>query len=129
LKSFIDDAILMPHQTLPDTYNITSAGYRKLNLYARFLKTYFESYWVVLTFFKRHSKDGLQPKDRLKKIQALGGRMHKGREIELDESLSKVTYDNAISFFTTHQIKGAEDVEQIAYYEQIIQKHLDLLIK
>jgi glycerol-3-phosphate O-acyltransferase len=129
LKFFIDDAILMPHQILPDTYNITSAGYRKLNLYARFLKTYFESYWVVLTFFKRHPKNKLEPKDRLKKIQTLGNRMHKGREIELVESLSKVNYDNAISFFATHQVKGEEDVEQIAHYEQIIQKHLDLLIK
>jgi glycerol-3-phosphate O-acyltransferase len=119
----------MPHQILPDTYNITSAGYRKLNLYARFLKTYFESYWVVLMYFKRHPKDDIEPKERLKKIQALGSRMHKNREIELDESLSKVNYDNAISFFTTHQIRGAEDAGQIAHFEQIIQRHLDFMIK
>ena len=30
LKAFIDDAILMPHRSLPDTYNITATGFRKL---------------------------------------------------------------------------------------------------
>ena len=43
IKAFINEAILMPHPTLPDTYNLTSAGYRKLKLFARFLTAYLES--------------------------------------------------------------------------------------
>ena len=42
IKAFIDEAILMPHPTLPDTYNLTSEGFRKLKFYSRFLKNYFE---------------------------------------------------------------------------------------
>ena len=30
IKAYIDEAAIVPHPTLPDTYNITSAGLRKL---------------------------------------------------------------------------------------------------
>ncbi len=54
VKALIDDGIVIPHQTLPDTYDVTPAGFRKLKLFAFFLKTYFESYWIVLNFFMRN---------------------------------------------------------------------------
>ncbi|NNF99862.1 MAG: glycerol-3-phosphate acyltransferase [Desulfobacteraceae bacterium] len=127
IKYFIDDAILMPHPTLPDTYNITSSGLRKLNLYARFLKTYFESYRVVLNFYQQHVKTGIVPKDRLKKIQALGNRMYKRGEIELKESLSKVNYDNAVTFFSSQRIRGSEDEDKIKRFSDAIKTYLDLL--
>jgi glycerol-3-phosphate O-acyltransferase len=127
IKTFINDAILVPHQTMPDTYNMTSAGLRKLKSIAKFLKTYFESYWIVLSTFKKYAANDLGGKDRLKKIQAKGSRMYKRKEIDLPESLSKINYDNAINYFTTHDIKGSEDAERIAYYEDIIQKYLKLL--
>jgi glycerol-3-phosphate O-acyltransferase len=59
IKAFIDDAILMPHQTIPDTYNVTSSGLRKLKLFSIFLKTYFESYKIVLKFFFNFLKNVL----------------------------------------------------------------------
>ena len=43
IKSFVSEAVITPHQTLPDTYNITSEGLRKLKLFSGFLKTYFET--------------------------------------------------------------------------------------
>ena len=127
LKSFIDDAILMPHAVLPDTYQITSAGLRKLKLFARFLRTYFESYWVVLHYFKQTPHGDANGKDRLKKIQSLGKSMLKRHEIELAESLSNINYDNGISFFTTHRIKGAEDLEAIDKHESIIRDFLNCI--
>ena len=123
LKAFIDDAILMPHATMPDTYQITSAGLRKLRLFAGFLKTYFESYWVVLQYFKQAERNAHNPKERMKKIQSLGKTMLKNQEIELPESTSKINFDNGISFFTTHQVKGLQDQDQIEYYEKSI-RHL-----
>ncbi|MGD9211201.1 MAG: 1-acyl-sn-glycerol-3-phosphate acyltransferase [Desulfobacteraceae bacterium] len=129
VKAFINDAILIPHQTLPDTYNITSAGFRKLNLFARFLKTYLESYWVTLSYFKNYPQFTHDAKERLKKVQALGHRMLKRKEIDLKESLSKVNYTNAITYFTGHGIKGAENIKAIAPYDETIQKYLDLLLK
>ncbi|MEJ2039519.1 MAG: 1-acyl-sn-glycerol-3-phosphate acyltransferase, partial [Desulfosarcinaceae bacterium] len=97
LKAFIDQAILMPHATMPDTYQITSAGFRKLKLFGGFLKTYFESYWVVLQHFKTAERS------------------------------SKINYNNGISFFTTHQVKGSQDLESIEFYEQTIRHFITCL--
>ncbi len=127
LKAFIDDAILMPHQTLPDTYNVTSAGFRKLKLYSRFLKTYFDSYWVVLTFFMHNPQNSMDSKERLKKVESRGNRMYKRNEIDRKEALSEVTYQNAIDFFLSRGIKGFEDTDKNAVYEEAITKYMSRL--
>jgi len=127
IKAFIDDAILMPHPTLPDTYNITSEGFRKLKLFSSFLKTYFESYWIVLHFFMKYPHDAIKPKERLKKNEAMGNRMYKNKEIERKEALSKINFQNAADFFSTHGVKGSEDKEKIEFYHKSIQKYLNLL--
>jgi len=124
IKAFIDDAILIPHQTLPDTYNVTSAGLRKLKLYSIFLKTYFESYWIVLNFLQNNSQNSIKAKNRLKKIETNANRMYKGHEIDHPEALSKVSYQNAAEFFTSHGIKGSENIEKIDFYKEAIRKSL-----
>lgn len=127
IKAFIDDAVFIPHQTMPDTYQITSAGFRKLKLFAGFLKTYFESYLVVLLYFKQTTRKEAKGKDRMKKIQSLGKTMLKRQEIELTESLSKINFDNGINFFTTHKIKGSEDGEEIKAYEKVIRQFINIV--
>lgn len=127
LKAFIDDGVLMPHRTLPETYQLTSAGLRKLKGYGRLLKSFFESYWVVLLWFSRHPASDISSRDRLKKMQAAGSRMLKNHEIDLIESLSRASYANAVNFFTTNGIKGAGDSQKIAAYQQLIQRHLALV--
>jgi glycerol-3-phosphate O-acyltransferase len=128
VKIFIDEAIIIPHPTLPDSYNLTSAGYRKLKVFAAFLKTFFESYWIVLNFFIRQPPKELAPKDRLKKVQSRGNRMYKRRLIERPEALSKIYYMNALDYFSSQGIKSAEDTEKIEYYSETIQRYLNLLI-
>ena len=127
IKAFIDDAILMPHQTIPDTYNVTSAGLRKLKLYSIFLKTYFESYWIVLHFLQNNSQNSMKAKDRLKKIESSANRMLKRHEIDHPEALSKVSYQNAVDFFTSNGIKGSENVDKIEFYKEAIRKSLKTL--
>jgi glycerol-3-phosphate O-acyltransferase len=124
LKAFIDNAIVVPHKTLPDTYNITPAALRKLNLFALFLKTYCESYWIVLSYYRRNPQNSGKSKDRLKKITARGNRMYKRKEIDRREALSKVSYQNAIEFFTSKGIKGSDDTAEIDAYAEAIQKAL-----
>jgi glycerol-3-phosphate O-acyltransferase len=127
VKAFIDDAVLMPHPTLPDTYNITSAGFRKLRLFASFLRTYFESYWIALNVFMRHSRNALTTKDRTKKAAAMGNRIFKQKGIGRKESLFKVNYQNAVDFFAYQGIRGSEDTEKIEEYAAAIQRYLNLL--
>ncbi|MDJ0913946.1 MAG: 1-acyl-sn-glycerol-3-phosphate acyltransferase [Desulfobacterales bacterium] len=125
IKAFIDDAILIPHPTLPDTYNLTSAGFRKLQLFARFLRTYFESYWIVLNYYMNTTKNSSKPKDRFKKIQSLGSRMYKNKQIQRKEAISKINFMNAESYFGTHGLKSSEDIEQIQFYKKTIQKYMN----
>jgi len=127
IKAFIDDAILIPHPTLPDTYNLTAAGFRKLKLFSSFLKTYFESYWIVLNFFMQNHKNSMKKKDRMKKIENIGNRMYKQKEVERKEALSTVNYSNAIDFFTTNGVKGPDDSDRIKFYADAIQKYLNYL--
>lgn len=127
IKAFIDDAILSPHPTLPDTYNLTSAGYRKLKLFSGFLTTYFESYWVTLHFFMRYPKNFIEAKDRIKKVQSMGHRLYKKKEIERPEAISIINFKNAVDYFSAHGIRGSEDEEPIAFFMDRIGRYLDLL--
>jgi glycerol-3-phosphate O-acyltransferase len=127
VKAFIDDAILMPHPTLPDRYNITSAGFRKLKLFSRFLKSYFESYWITLNFFMENPQNSISAKERLKKIQSKGNRMFKRRDIDLKEALSKINYENGADFFISRGIKGSDNTDQIEFYAEKIKRFLSLL--
>ncbi len=127
IKAFINEAILMPHPTLPDRYNLTSAGFRKLKLFAGFLSAYFESYWVALHFFIRYPRDFVEAGDRVKKIQTMGNRMFKRKEIERPEALSLINCKNAVDFFISKGVKGSEDEEQAEFYKKKIRRYLDLL--
>ncbi len=126
IKSFIDDAIVMPHPTIPDSYQITSSGYRKLKLFAGFLKPYLQSYKVVLVFLRDNRKEKLNTKDRLTKIQSIGLQMIKSKEIDLIESVSKINYSNGLTYFANNGAKSHEDEDRISYFESFIQSRLHL---
>ncbi len=127
IKAFIDDAILMPHPTLPDTYNLTSAGYKKLKLFGAFLQTYLESYWIAVNHFRAAAGHPLEVKDRLKKIESLGARMFKTEEIERKEALSRINYKNAVDFFLSRGIGQSADAAIVEAYAARIRCHLDVL--
>ncbi len=129
IKAFIDDAILTPHRSLPDTYNLSSEGYRKLKFFAGFTHSFFESYKTTLSYFSktptgRHNKD-----KRPKKVQSLGTKMLKRGEISLKESISTLNYANAIDYFVKNGIRGSEDAEKIMYWNQIIEKYLAIITR
>jgi glycerol-3-phosphate O-acyltransferase len=124
LKLFIEDAIVIPHPTLPDTYQVTAAGFRKLKRYAIFLKTYFESYWIVLNDFKRNSHLSMPAKDRLKRITSRGTRMYRRKEIDHPEALSKINYQNGVDLFIGKGIKNADDTDAIDEMAAYIQRAL-----
>jgi len=129
LKAFINDAILMPHATLPDTYNLTSEGFKKLQGYARFLKAYFESYQVVLQYLEKNPAKNGSSKESLKKIQSFGNRMYKNQAIELKEALSKANYKNAISLFKSNDKSGHDPDKQLKFFTQTIEYYREFLTK
>jgi glycerol-3-phosphate O-acyltransferase len=102
-------------------------GFRKLKLFSRFLKPYLESYWVVLNFFMDHPQNAIVAKDRIKRIQSLGNKMYKKREIELKESLSKVNYSNAVDYFIYRGVRGSESTEAIERYREAIERYRSIM--
>ncbi len=129
LETFINDAILTPHPSLADTYNLTSAGFRKLQLFAGFLTPYFESYWVVLNFYKRYTRKSiLDIRDYSRKIQGLGSRMYKRNEILRKEALSKMNYKNAVNRFVDNGLTSPDKdkellddyVEKVQFYRRYL---------
>jgi len=129
LKAFINDAILMPHATLPDTYNLTAEGFEKLKNYARFLKTYFESYQVVLQYLEKNPAKNGGAKKSLKKIQSFGNRMYKKQEIELKEALSKANYKNALDLFKSKDKSDHGSGKKIKLFTKTIEHYLGYLSK
>jgi glycerol-3-phosphate O-acyltransferase len=98
IKAFIADAILVPHPRLPDTYNLTSAGFRKLKCFGGFLASFLESYLVVLTYFSATEHPPEDSAIRLKQIQHLGGKLFKRQEVVRQEALSKINYLNGVDY-------------------------------
>ncbi len=127
IKIFIDDAILVPHQNLPDTYNITATGYKKLKLFSSFLAPYLEAYSVVLNFFVKYPSEDIDFKDALKKIQAMGSRMLKRGEITLPESISRINLKNGLDKMRKEGIKGSEQKIEITKMIQEVQNILNLI--
>ena len=102
LKVFINNAIIVPHPTMPDVYNLTSVGYRKLTFFSNILKPFFESYLVVSTYFDKYdNKKERDSKEHIKKIQSMAGKMYKKSLIESAESLSKMNFQNGLNFFSS----------------------------
>jgi len=120
IKAFIDNAVLVPHPTQPDTYSVTSPGYRKLKQFALFLTPFFESYWIVLKYLSQRPHTPKRSKDQLKKIISLGHQMYKNREIEHIESLSRMNMENAVAYYKKNGLRGSEDIEGIRSYEKRI---------
>ena len=53
--------------------------------------------------------------------------MHRQREIDHREALSKVTYENALELFLAHGIRGAEDRNSIDAFAAVIRRALRCL--
>ena len=129
IKAFIADAILVPHPRLPDTYNLTSEGFRKLKCFAGFLAAFLESYLVVLKYFDAAENPPDDGAVRLKQIQQFGMKLFKRQEVVRKEALSKINYLNAVDFVVKSGMVKDEDGDEPASSIDAIRaymKHLPL---
>ena len=124
------DAILVPHPRLPDTYNLTSEGFRKLRSFAGFLAPFLESYLVVLRYFQATASPPEDGAARLKQIQHVGAKMFKRQEVVRKEALSKITYLNSMDYVLKSGLhKGGQEADALAATLENIRhymKHLPL---
>jgi len=127
IKGFIAEGILVPDSSEEDLFRITSQGLRKLKWFAAFLQPFFESYKTTLLYFEKYAPEKHEGKERIKKIHAIGTKLYKAKIIRYKESLSQVNYKNAANYFTHNGITGSQDLVQIEYYKNILDR-LILLI-
>ena len=129
IKAFIDNAILVPHPIMPDTYNLSSEGFRKLVFFAGYIEPFIESYRTALVYFSKNRRNHHDRSKMLKKMLNIGNRMLRQNEIRLRESISKANYDNAISFFSRNGIRGSEDEEKIRDWNDTLQHYQNLILR
>jgi hypothetical protein len=112
IKAFIDGAILVPHPTLPDTYNLTSPGYRKLQFFSSLLKPLFESYLVALSCYREMSEKLPSRKARVKAMRSLALSMRKRNQIDRIEAISEVYFNQADAIFSQFGFQKKETSER-----------------
>ena len=127
VKAFIDNAIIVPHPVMPDTYNLSSEGFRKLVFFAGYIEPFIESYRTALVYFAKNRRNHHHKAKMLKKMLAIGNRMYRQGEIRLKESISKANYDNAIGFFTKNGVRGSEDEENGRRWNDTLVRYQNLI--
>jgi len=127
VKAFIDDAIIIPHPTLPDTYNITSSGYKKLVFFAGLLTPFFESYLVALDYLSSAAEESRDRPKTVKKIRSRGQKMFKHGDITRRESLSVPCYTNAVDSYAKNGLKGSRGAKKLSQYKNNITLYLKIL--
>jgi len=125
LNIFLSENILAAHPTVPEMYSISAEGLIRLRVFAAFLKTYLESYWITIKCLQQEQNRAESSDDRLKRILQTGSQMYRDREITRKESLSKVTYKNAVRFFTGRIMNESDLPDPWDFYSREIQKYMN----
>ncbi len=96
LKGFVNQGFLVPTSEGEELFDLTSSGRREMTMFASFMLPFFESYSTVLTWLEKEKHDSQDIKGMAKKVLSLGGKLYKRKQILLKESISLVTYQNAL---------------------------------
>lgn len=124
VKAFIDDSILVPHPKLPDTYNITSPGYRKLQQFSGLLKPLFEAYGVALSYYTNFPPKIPEKKERIKAIRSLAHQMRKQNQIDRVEAISEIYLNQADTLFFQKGLHKQANIEYLNQYLVLFQSFL-----
>ncbi len=103
IRGFLNQGVLVPVLTPSskgeDRFDLTSSGRRKMKMFASFMLPFFESYLTVLIYLEKEKHEGQDIKGMAKKALALGSKLYKRKQVRLKESISLVTYQNALRVF------------------------------
>jgi glycerol-3-phosphate O-acyltransferase len=140
LSYFISQGFILPVHHPEKTYRISHQGLKALSYFASLLRTYFESYWIVLRATKYLAKKPYADRDFQKKIKSLGTRLYKQEMVERFESISQITFENALKYYSEKGLvqkrekvlsdkrevvyQHADNREAISYYSRRIDRYL-----
>lgn len=140
LAYYVSQGFITKVNTQDNTYRITHQGLKALSCFASLSKSYFESYWIVLRATKYIAKKPYSERDFLKKVNSLGNKLYKLELVERFESISRITFENAIKFFCEKGVikksekhengkiqvsyEDGNNREAISYYNRMIDHYL-----
>ena len=127
IKAFIDDVIVVPHPTLPDTYNLTSPGYRKLQFFSGLLKPLFEAYFIALSYYRDLPEKLPSKKERVKAMRSLAHSMRKKNQIDRVEAISEVYLGQADAIFSHMGFQKKDTFHKSEHEFKRIQTYLKYL--
>lgn len=99
LNDFMD-AGLVREDAAAGGWRITRMGTIRLPAWARFAKTFLESYWIVVQTILQKGKKPLKRGEELKAMKFAGLRFHKLGVIDHLEAVSQLTFRNALERFS-----------------------------
>lgn len=91
-------------------YRVRAEGIEMLRVWAGFARTFLEAYWVAVRATLHDEGARRQKGDTLKRMTNLGLRYHKLGIIQNLESLSQVTFKNAVQLIDQHILKSTDDI-------------------
>ncbi len=118
IKGFVNQGFLVPAAEGEELFDLTSSGRREMKMFAAFMLPFFESYLTVLTYLEKEKHESQDIKGMAKKVLSLGSKLYKRKQIRLKESISLVTYQNALRVFCTKNIPESEEEDKKARKER-----------
>ncbi|MBW2359044.1 MAG: hypothetical protein JRF21_10275 [Deltaproteobacteria bacterium] len=105
ISYFLDSSFITKSDTNTG-YKLTRLGFDKLPIWAALAKTFLESYWIASRSFIHLENKNRKKGDLLKNMNYQGQRFHKLGLIDHMESISQVTFKNAIRFINEEILRG-----------------------
>ncbi|MGD8372659.1 MAG: 1-acyl-sn-glycerol-3-phosphate acyltransferase [Syntrophobacterales bacterium] len=140
LNYFSSQGFIRDSNSQENTYRITHQGLLALTCFSSLLRSYLESYSIVLRATKYLSKKAYSERDFMKKINSMGNKLYKLELVERFESISKITFENALKFFCEKGVikkredqdngkrqvtyEDGNDREAVSYYGRMIDRFL-----
>ncbi len=90
-------------------YQVTRLGHNRLPAWARFAKTFLESYWIVIQALLQEGRKPGKKADELKDMKAMGLKYHKQGVIDHLESVSQLTFRTALERLTTERVREKKE--------------------
>ena len=110
--AYFTDAAFITRADADDGYRLTKLGVDKLPIWAALMKTFLESYWIATRSIIAKEKGGKKRSDLLKNMNYSGQRYHKLGVVEHLESVSQLSFKNAIRVVNEDVLTGVEKSEE-----------------
>lgn len=107
ILSDFGQAKLIEEEASGKGYRVTRLGHERLPAWARFAKTYLESYWIVVQALGQGERKAGKKIEEVKKMKNIGLRFLKLGVIDHLESISQITFKNALERLTEDALRGA----------------------